>query len=334
LTGALRSEAVDVATLRDQFGIGQGSVPGTDVIPESRLGLERLRGLDADVSLAVGTVTGGPLRLANVEVHAVLDDGRLRLDPLGMDMAGGRIDGTAEIDGSREPPALTLDLDAGRLRLERLLADAGLEGQGKGAVSGRLQVAGTGRSVQAIAASADGRLTVVMEDGEISMLLVEGLGIDPGDIVGVLLASSKEDPLEERYPLRCAILDATLEDGVARLESAVIDTPDSVITAAGSADLGRETLDLDLEAHPKDTSVFAARSPVHIGGRFGAVDVDADLTGLAVRGAAAVALGVLLTPFASVLPFVDLGGAEDAPCGRLLREAERRGDSPARTPEP
>lgn len=47
-----------------------------------------------------------------------------------------------------------------------------------------------------------------------------------------------------------------------------------------------------------------------------------------------MALGVLLTPFAAILPFVDLGGAEDAPCGRLLQEAGRRGDSPVQQPQP
>ncbi|MFO1062208.1 MAG: AsmA-like C-terminal region-containing protein, partial [Dongiaceae bacterium] len=334
LVGRLRSERIDVAALRRQLApASEASGTGEDVIPEGRLGLDRLRGIDADIGLAFGTLQAGPLRLAAVELRAVLDAGRLRLDPLGADFAGGRVGGTVAIDASRAPPAVTLDLNAGRLRLERLLAEAGLEGQGKGALSLRLKLAGTGRSPQALATSADGQLTVAMEEGEISMLLVEGLGIDPGDIVGVLLASSKADPLEERYPLACAVLDIDLRGGVATLRAAVIDTPDSVITAAGGADLARETLDLDLAAHPKDMSLFSARAPVHIGGRFGAVEVDADLTGIAARGAAAVALGVLLTPFAAILPFVDLGGAEDAPCGKLVGEAERRGNAPVQQPK-
>jgi len=41
-----------------------------------------------------------------------------------------------------------------------------------------------------------------------------------------------------------------------------------------------------------------------------------------VQAAAAVALGVLLTPLASVLAFVDPGLAKDADCAALLAEAK------------
>jgi hypothetical protein len=44
--------------------------------------------------------------------------------------------------------------------------------------------------------------------------------------------------------------------------------------------------------------------------------------------ALATALGVLATPLASVLAFIDPGLAKDADCGALLTEAERQGAAP------
>jgi hypothetical protein len=44
--------------------------------------------------------------------------------------------------------------------------------------------------------------------------------------------------------------------------------------------------------------------------------------------ALATALGVLATPIASVIAFIDPGLAKDADCGGLIAEAEREGAPP------
>jgi hypothetical protein len=49
--------------------------------------------------------------------------------------------------------------------------------------------------------------------------------------------------------------------------------------------------------------------------------------GAAAETAAAVALGVFLTPLASILAFVDPGLTKDADCGALLRAAGVRAGS-------
>jgi hypothetical protein len=43
-----------------------------------------------------------------------------------------------------------------------------------------------------------------------------------------------------------------------------------------------------------------------------------------LRGAAAVAIGVVLTPLASFLPFIEIGTAENAPCGALIDKTEKQ----------
>ena len=48
----------------------------------------------------------------------------------------------------------------------------------------------------------------------------------------------------------------------------VLETSDSTVTGSGTVDLGTETLDLRLLAHPKDASVLAASTQVAIEGTF------------------------------------------------------------------
>jgi hypothetical protein len=48
------------------------------------------------------------------------------------------------------------------------------------------------------------------------------------------------------------------------------------------------------------------------------------VTPLAAKGAASVALGALLTPAAAILPWVELGLAQDSPCRALLDAATKK----------
>jgi len=53
---------------------------------------------------------------------------------------------------------------------------------------------------------------------------------------------------------------------------------------------------------------------------------------VAARVGASVALGVLLTPLAALLPLVDPGGGEDADCGALVQQAQQ--NAKAKPPMP
>src|SRR3546814_13234803 len=92
-----------------------------------------------------------------------------------------------------------------------------------------------------------------------------------------------------------------VDDGVLNVRTLVLDTTDTKVVGTGTANLGRETLDLKFTPYPKDVSLLSGRSPVTVQGLFKKPEVGIDPKGLVARGPAAAALGGLRTPPASFL---------------------------------
>ena len=92
------------------------------------------------------------------------------------------------------------------------------------------------------------------------------------------------------------------------------DTTDTIIVGQGQVDLGDETLDIELRPRPKDRSILALRSPLHLGGTFAAPQFRPDFARLGLRGALALALGSIAPP-AALLATLELGPGEDSNCG-------------------
>jgi hypothetical protein len=97
-----------------------------------------------------------------------------------------------------------------------------------------------------------------------------------------------------------------VEAGVVKPRNLLLDTTDTLITGAGQLDLATETVDLTLTPEPKDLSLLSLRSEVSIEGQLADLSIAPDLASI-VR----------------LLPPIDLGTAEDAPCAHMLERARR-----------
>ena len=107
-----------------------------------------------------------------------------------------------------------------------------------------------------------------MDGGQINALIIEAIGLDVGEALGLMLTQKHEGA--EHPPCRSSVSSAGLrvQQGVMQAQALVLDTTDSTITGKGEIDLGKETLALELLAHPKDASVLTASTPVRIEGTF------------------------------------------------------------------
>ena len=97
----------------------------------------------------------------------------------------------------------------------------------------------------------------------------------------------------------------------------MIDTVDSKITVDGRVNLKDETLDIFIEALPKDPSPLSGNQPIHIEGPLLSPSINP-----APGRTENEPLGWLLAPLAAVLPFFDVGAEEDSPCGSLIAQAK------------
>jgi uncharacterized protein involved in outer membrane biogenesis len=139
---------------------------------------------------------------------------------------------------------------------------------------------------------------------------------------GLLLLLS-ESP--NRSKVRCAVADFKVTDGIARANRIVVDTDVVLIKGEGTVNLRTERLNLRVEGESKKPRLLRLFVPINIHGPFTRPGIDLETGGAVAQGGLGAALGVLLTPLAAILPFVEPGLAEDANCAALMAEGRRKG---------
>jgi uncharacterized protein involved in outer membrane biogenesis len=276
------------------------------VLPYRPYNLAKLRSMDADVSLRAQHISAQPLPIEAMNVHLLLEDGLLRLDPLQLQVAGGTLKGSVRLDARRDPIESALDLHARSLELPKLMP--GMKAQNVGRVGGYVKLSGKGDSVANMLGSANGEAGLVMGRGQLSNLLLELAGLDIAESLEFLVASDRT------VPVRCAYADVEAQNGVFTARALALDTTDTVVFGEGSANLRDETLALRLKPQPKDVSPLTVRSPLRIGGTLKHPKVRPELGPLALRALAAAALYALAPP-AALLALIETGPGKDTDCG-------------------
>ena len=302
------------------------------LLPTVDLSGERLSVIDADVRLDVDTLVLPSRRLpvGDLQARIQLDDGRLRIDPLRFDFAGGQVLGSLQLDGQQQPSALRAALDLRRIRLDRLLA--GLEArldtidQSGGRLGAQLRLTGRGDSVADLAASANGSVTLGMDGGRISHLALATASLNGGRLLQLLLGGDKPSAI------RCMGVAMGLKNGVGNIDAFVLDTEDVRVDAAGQLNLKQERYDITLRPTPKRPNILSVRAPVRVRGTFRDADITIEKTAVARAGAAAAL--ALVNPLAALLPLIETGPGEDSNCSEVLapvkgaaRQAQNRSEA-------
>lgn len=292
------------------------------VLPSRPFELDRLRSMDADVTLKAQRINSPPLPLDAMDAHIFIDAGLLRLDPLAFDAAGGRIEGKITLDARQDTIATSADVRVRGLELPKLFPGAKLTQDSTGKISGRITLDGKGNSVATMLAASNGDVGLVMGRGRISNLLLEYAGLDIAESLKFLIGK------DHVVPIRCAYADFGVEDGLMRSRQLAFDTTDTAILGEGTINLDDERLDLTLKPRPKDRSWLSLRSPLVVGGTFQDPSFRPDAKVLTLRGGAALALGSLAPP-AALLALFERGPGEDLDCGGTAN-----GVIPAKAPAP
>ncbi len=290
--------------------------PPPKVLPDAPLAIEQIREVDARVKFRGDKVEAPNTPLSAVELDLLLENSVLHLRPLKLGVAGGLVNADIRIDARSDAVLTQYDVKLNKFRLERFLDSAGLKDSGSGEINGRIQLVGYGDTVQKSLGSANGQIRMAMEAGSLSNLAMELVGLDVGQAALFWAGGDRQ------IPLRCFVTDFNVEQGLMTPRVFVLDTTDTTVTAEGSVSLTQELLGLKIKAHPKDASLLSARTPININGAFSRPSVGIDAAPLAARGAGAIALGVLLTPLASILAFIEPGLERDSDCAALLRQVQ------------
>lgn len=328
LAAALGAEPTTAGTLQGQPEAPKPSAkgakeaapanPNARLFPTSRLQVNRVRAMDADVRFQARSIDAGRIPFKQVAFHIKLDDGVLAVSPFEFEMPQGRLSGTARVDARGKIPQTQLDIRIKDVQLEQLKGkkpDA--QPPLAGVIQGRAVIEGHGDSVHDVMAGADGRVSLILPQGEVNAALAELTGINVARGVGLLLKGS-----EDKTHIRCGVAQFEVKEGTMRADNVVLDTRDVRITGRGEIRLGPEELDLSIKGEPKKLRVARLRTPVEINGHLRDPRIGVDAGKVAKQGAVAAAIGAVLTPLAAVIAFVDPGLAKDENCAALLEVAQ------------
>jgi uncharacterized protein involved in outer membrane biogenesis len=156
-----------------------------------------------------------------------------------------------------------------------------------------------------------------MAGGSMSQMIVDLSGLQLGEA----LLSSLGLPAQTR--VRCLIGDLALGRGALATRTLLLDTEGDRTTVQGSLDLRTETLSAVLRTQAKRFTIGTLATPILVSGTLKNPQFAPEGGELALRGAAAVGLGLLLAP-AALLPTIQLGIGEDNACAAIAREPAAR----------
>ncbi|MGJ0486425.1 MAG: AsmA family protein [Methylomicrobium sp.] len=285
------------------------------IFPDKPYNPKAMRSADSDVNFYSDNIITPNLPIDEFKTHLRMDHGKLALDPLKFRIAIGQIDGAIRLDARKDLIATKADLKIRKVPLKRLFAKTRFEQESGGMFFGQILLDTTGNSLADMLGRGNGDITLLMDQGQISNLLIELAGLDVAESLGFLLTKDKSTRV------RCIIGNFKVNQGIMKTAPFVIDTDDTNITIEGQIDLGKEIPDLRMNAHPKDFSVLSARVPVNIKGSLKSPDIAPDATQLAAKGAASAVLGALLTPAAAIIPWIDWGLGKDSACHMMIDKA-------------
>jgi AsmA family protein len=286
------------------------------LLSNAMLSPKAVRHGDAVVSFHARRVEVGRVPLHAVAAKMTIKHGILIVAPLTAEVLQGKLWTRIRLDATTDAPAADVDLKITDLQLGQIDRKRIDQPPIEGLLQARIKVSGHGRSVHQVAASANGTVTAVLPRGVIRDSLAKLSGLDLGGLARLLTKNKKDTPI------RCGVASFQAHEGTLTAQSMVVDTDPVLITGDGAIHLDSEALDLALHGHPKSFELLRIRSPLMVRGTLSHPSIDIKARSSIVQATEAVALGVVFTPLAAVLAFVDPGLTKDADCAALIASAK------------
>jgi uncharacterized protein involved in outer membrane biogenesis len=290
------------------------------LLPDAPLQVDRIRKMDAKVRYTADTVNAPDLPLTRVVIGVDLKNGVLVVDPMSFNMTRGAIGGRARVDARRDIPSADLDVVMNNARLEEFFDGTAATAAVTGPIEARMKISGRGLSVHQVASNANGQFAVAIPNGEIRKTIAELLGVNVASALGLLFSGD-----ESRTELRCSVADFQVRGGNMVAQTFILDTGPTIAKGSGTINLRNETLNLRLEGEPKDPELIRLIAPITITGKLAAPKIGVEPGAAIAQVGIAGLLASLVSPLATILPFLSPGLADDANCQALIAQARREG---------
>ena len=215
---------------------------------DTPLAFERLKGIDADLSLTIGALALPEIKLDKVALTAALHGGVLKAEFSNITAYGGTGKGTATVDANGPAPVFHNVVSMSGVKTELLLAQMAVGPQVRASGSVHLDLTSRGNSEAQIISGLAGRVSVNFGAGTIS-------GVDLGAVARLLQSAANllGGALGASANTQFSSLTAsfTVQNGVASTNDFRLTGSAIAMTGAGTVNLTNHQIDFHLEPTAK-----------------------------------------------------------------------------------
>jgi len=270
--------------------------------------------LDVDRFVAPSQI----ISLANAHLDTRLDHGVLSIHDLQLSTNQGRLGITGNIDTRTAIPTVWLVTAVNGVRVGRLVVpvtkkikikDLRAPDLIQAHVGGLVRVATAGNTLRDLVANSHGSASLYTQDGYISSLAIEVLGIDVTESLATWFAAPSPETR-----INCMYANFQIDNGIISTDNVLLGTGKANLRLDGSVNLVSGKMALKIRDYPKNISIGSLRAPIDIHGNIVDAKVHPDYRVVALKAVTAVALGVFVNPLAAVVPLIEPAPAERGVC--------------------
>lgn len=293
------------------------------VLPENDLFHQSVKSADVRVEFAAEEIDVAGISTQEVTIKGRVDAGQLALDPVSVALGSGTVHMSVNVDANENPSVGTAKIEVLRVGLGDVLEPLDVTSDTNGLIGGEGTFWFSGASLAEVLASLDGKMELVMTDGQLDASLVAAAGLNLSELLDLLFDD------EEAVDIRCAYTRLAAENGQLAIDPMLIITGERNIIGDGYVNFEKEQFKFEIEAKAKDFSLLSAANPVRIEGTFSDHELDILSDELVARGMLAAAGGAIFPP-AALLGLVETGDAKaESGCHKAVQSADTARDRAA-----
>jgi uncharacterized protein involved in outer membrane biogenesis len=259
--GKARGQA-DEAVPADQPGDTEARKQDAGHKYRELLSYEVMNSLDAVIEVESRLVTSGNDKLGSGVLKATLLDGRLALEPLRVDTAGGGVEVGFSLQPRERDVVVTVDADIDHFDYGVLARQVDTETEMNGVMSLDIEFKSTAPDKASIMKNATGHFDFALFPGNFSAEVFDLWAIN------LLNAVADEVDKDKQSAVNCIVVRLGLESG--KMEERVIFMDTTRMTVAGKASVDFNTRKIDVYAAPKakKAEFFSLATPIKVQGSF------------------------------------------------------------------
>ncbi len=306
---------------------GQGKIFSSEPLPFDALGKA-----DAEVTLRASQVLLPEIGLNDVNVGLTLKDETLDVNSLKAFLGKGSVDARLSIKPQGKTVLLTSSVKLHKVDIA-YVANIGKAASGvEGNLDADIDIRARGTSVAGLMGSLTGKAVLLMGKGRMHQKFIDLLGSDlPSSVFRLVNPFDKEKPYAA---INCFVGAFTVNNGLARATTLVLNTQYMVVVGDGTINLKTERLNLSLRPVPKEgiaaspigklgISASELTRPFKLGGTLARPRLAIDPTRTAIALGAAVGSITLFGPAAIAAALIGKTSDEETSCAAAISAAKK-----------